>query len=88
MPPDLGSPPKASLESIPAELKNIIYEKVAEDIDEASIIGRQIDMRNDNCTDPEAADRMWHALAKHLLAQTSRKLRKEFSPIHRHYVPW
>lgn len=86
MAPALGSPPRASLECIPPELRNNIYHKVAEDIDEASIVGRKIDGLDPNWTDAEAEDRMWHAIAKHPLSQTCRKLRKEFSPIHRHYA--
>lgn len=89
MAPAPGSPPRASLEDIPPEPRNNIYLKIAEEIDEASIIGRKIDSLDPNWTDAEAEDRMWHALAKHPLSQTCRKLRKlrkEFSPIHRHYA--
>jgi len=86
MAPAPGSPPRASLEGIPPELRNNIYLKVAEEIDEASIIGRKIDRFDPTWTDAEAEDRMWHALAKHPLSQTCRKIRTEFSPIHRHYA--
>jgi hypothetical protein len=79
-------PPRASLEGIAPELRNNIYSKVAADLDEVSIIGRKLSQIKPNSTEAEASDRMWQAIAKHPLARTSRKLRKEFSPIHRYHV--
>lgn len=83
----MASPPlRASLEGIPPELRNKIYNKVAADLDEVSIIGRKLRPLRANCPEKEAEGRMWHAIAKHPLAQTSRTLRKEFNPIHRYHV--
>lgn len=81
-----GPPLRASLEGIPPELRNNIYNKVAADLDEVSIIGRKLKPMKANCSEEEAKGRMWHAIAKHPLAQTSRTLRKEFNPIHRYHV--
>jgi hypothetical protein len=79
-------PPRASLEGIAPELRNNIYSKVAADLDEVSIIGRKLSQIKPNSTEAEASNRMWQAVAKHPFARTSRKLRKEFSPIHRYHV--
>jgi hypothetical protein len=79
-------PKRASLEGIAPELRNIIYSKVAADIDEVSIIGRKLSQIKPNSTEAEASNRMWRAIARHPLAQTSRTLRKEFEPIHRYHV--
>lgn len=83
----MASPPlRASLEGIPPELRNKIYNNVAAHLEEVSIIGRKLRPLRANCSEEEAKGRIWHAIAKHPLAQTSRKLSKEFSPIHRHHV--
>jgi hypothetical protein len=72
-------PPGASLLEIAPELRNTIYHRVAQDIDEASIIGRKIGFASAG-----AQDRFWDTIAKHPLSQTCRQLRQEFDPIHRH----
>lgn len=74
-------PPEASLLGLPAELRNTIYHLVAEDIDEANIIGRKIGFGA-----ASAEDRFWETIAKHPLGQTCRQLRLEFGSIHRHLV--
>lgn len=76
-----GPPPDASLLGIPPELSNAIYDLVAKDIDEASIIGRKIAF-----SATSARDRFWDTIAKHPLSQTCRQLRQEFDPIHRRRV--
>lgn len=68
-----GPPPDASLLGIPPELRNAIYHLVADDIDEASIIGRKL----------KSNVAWWDAMAKHPLSQTCRQLRQEFDSIHR-----
>jgi hypothetical protein len=81
-----GTPPRASLNGIPPELRNNIYNRIAVDIDEVSVIGRKLTRFRPSCTPTEAANRMWNAIAKHPLSQTCRVLRKEFNPIHRYHV--
>lgn len=73
--------PDASLLGLPAELRNNIYQMVADDVDEVSIIGRKIIFGP-----TDAQDRFWGAIAKHPLSQTCRQLRQEFDSIHRHKV--
>jgi hypothetical protein len=72
-------PPDASLLGIAPELRNTIYHKVAEDIEEVSIIARKIGFGAAN-----AEDRLWATVVKHPLSQTCSQLRQEFDPIHRH----
>jgi hypothetical protein len=77
-------PPRASLTGIPPELRNNIFNRVAADLDEVSILGRNLTGAAN--TPLEAANRMWVAIVKHPLSRTCRTLRKEFNPIHRYHV--
>ena len=79
-----GAPPRASLQGIAPELRNNIFNRVAANLDEVSIIGRKLS--GPPCNAMGAANRMWNAIAKHPLSQTCRMLRREFNPIHRYYV--
>jgi hypothetical protein len=72
------------LTGIPPELRNNIFNIVASDIDEVSIVGRKL--AGPSSTPTEAANRIWNAIAKHPLSQTCRTLRREFNPIHRYHV--
>lgn len=74
-----SQPPQASLIGIPPELKNMIYHFVADDIEEASIIGRKLESKN---ATRNAETRVWDAIARHPLSQTCQQLRLEFDPIH------
>jgi hypothetical protein len=78
------TPPRASLQGIPPELRNNIFNRVAADLDEVSIIGCKLS--GAPCSALGAANRMWNAIAKHPLSQTCRMLRREFNPIHRYHV--
>lgn len=79
-----NTPPRASLTGIPPELRNIIFNRVAADLDEVSIVRRNL--TGPSNTPLETANRMWAAIARHPLSQTCSALRKEFSPIHRDHV--
>lgn len=74
-------PSRASLLSLPPELRNSIYHLVADEIDEANIVGRKIGF---GAASPE--NRFWDTIAKHPLGQTSRQLRQEFGSVHRYLV--
>jgi hypothetical protein len=78
------TPPRASLQGIPPELRNNIFNRLAADLDEVSIIGCKLS--GAPCSALGAANRMWNAIAKHPLSQTCRMLRREFNPIHRYHV--
>lgn len=79
-------PPRASLQGIPAELRNNIFNRVAADLDEVSIIGRKLHRISSKCSPMEAANHIWNAIARHSLSQTCRMLRKEFDPMHRFHI--
>jgi hypothetical protein len=81
-----STPPRASLHGIPPELRNNIYNRVAADLDEVSIIGRKLRRISPSCTPIEAANIVWDAIARHPLTQTCRTLRKGFNPMHRYHV--
>jgi ribosome-binding protein aMBF1 (putative translation factor) len=62
-------------------MRNAIYRLVADDINEASIIGRKL-ARSSATSSTHVW--LWNAMAKHPLSQTCRQIRQEFDPIHRH----
>jgi hypothetical protein len=74
-------PSEVSLLSLPPELRNTIYHLMADNIDEANIIGRKIGFGA-----ASAEDRFWNTITKHPLSQTCRQLHLEFGTIHRHLV--
>lgn len=81
-------PPPPSLLSLPPELRNNIYHLIAEEIDEASIIGRKVNKSLLSRLYNESVTRstLWEAVAKHPLSQTCSQIRKEFDPIHQYRV--
>lgn len=81
-----NQPPQASLTGIPPELRNIIYNLVADDIKEAIIIGRKLKNHSSSSTAGNAQTHFWNAVAKHPLGQTCKVLRQEFGSIHQHRV--
>lgn len=90
MAPSNGPQSQASLTGTPPELRNEIYHLVAEEIGQATIIGRKIHdpINYTNATifydEIETGERLWSTIAKHPLSQTCRQLRQDFDPIHRH----
>jgi len=62
-------------------MRNAIYRLVADDINEASIIGRKL--AGSSATSSTHVW-LWNAMAKHPLSQTCRQIRQEFDPVHHH----
>lgn len=81
-----NQPPQASLTGLPPELRNIIYNLVADDIKEANIIGRKLENSSRPIAAGNAQTHLWNAVAKHPLSQTCKLLRLEFDSIHQHQI--